>query len=338
MSARDPTAIAPETASPRDAPPVAMAGEIPPSVPIPLARRNRITLTIATVTVAVAALLILVKTAAWLVSGSVSLLASLADSALDLAISTVTWFAVRYAAKPPDDEHRFGHGKAEAFAGLFQAGAVALSTVVIVFEAMHQLASPEPVRAGFVAIGAMVFSLVMTAGLVVAQTWAIRQTGSLATSGERTHYLADFLSNVAVIAGIVAATVFGLAFVDALIGLGVAVLLAHGAFRIAISAADQLMDHEADAPTRAAILAAIGSDPGILGITNLRSRLSGPLMHVEADLLVASAVPLIDAHLMTEAATARIAARLPGADIRLRVVPDGVGSHAGAGTAPFPAS
>lgn len=288
---------------------------------ISLARRTRITLTIASVTVVVAALLIIAKTAAWLISGSVALLASLADSALDLAISTVTWFAVRYAAKPPDDEHRFGHGKAEAFAGLFQAGAVALSTVVIAFEAVHQFASPEPVRAGLVAIAAMVFSIVMTGGLVLAQGWAIRQTGSLATTGDRAHYMADFLSNLAVIAGIVAATWFGLAFVDALIGLGVAALLAQGAFSIARSASDQLMDREADEPTRAAILAAIGDDPRILGISNLRSRLAGPLMHVEADLLLDPALALGQAQILAEAAALRIESRLPGTDIRLRALP-----------------
>ncbi len=250
-----------------------------------------------------------------------ALLASLADSALDLAISTVTWFAVRYAAKPPDDEHRFGHGKAEAFAGLFQAGAVALSTVVIAFEAVHQFASPEPVRAGLVAIAAMVFSIVMTGGLVLAQGWAIRQTGSLATTGDRAHYMADFLSNLAVIAGIVAATWFGLAFVDALIGLGVAALLAQGAFSIARSASDQLMDREADEPTRAAILAAIRDDPRIIGISNLRSRLAGPLMHVEADLLLDPALALGQAQILAEAAALRIESRLPGTDIRLRALP-----------------
>lgn len=297
---------------------------------ISAARRAKITLAVASVTVLVAAVLILAKTAAWLISGSVSLLASLADSALDLAISTVTWFAVRYAAKPPDDEHRFGHGKAEAFAGMFQAGAVALSTVVITFEAVQQLVSPQPVRAGFVAIGTMAFSMVMTGGLVLAQSWAIRQTGSIATTGDRAHYTADFLSNLAVIAGIIAATWFGLAFVDALIGLGIAALLGLGAFTIARASADQLMDRETDDPTRAAIIAAIDDDPRILGITSLRSRLAGPLMHVEADLLLDPHLSLGDARILTEAAALRIESRLPGTDIRLRALP-----HAGPDPAPF---
>ena len=86
-------------------------------------------------------MLIAIKAAAWLASGSVALLASLADSGLDLLAALATFFAVRYAAAPPDAEHRYGHGKAEAFASLMQAGLVFASAALIGQEA---IAPPDP--------------------------------------------------------------------------------------------------------------------------------------------------------------------------------------------------
>ena len=152
--------------------------------------------------VGVAALLVTVKAFAWMASGSVALLASLADSTLDLVASTITFFAVRYAAVPPDDDHRFGHGKAEAFASLLQAGLVFASAALIGQEAIRSLLNPEPIVAEGWALAVMIFSIVMTFALITAQTWVLKRTRSVAVSGDRAHYASDLFSNLAALAGI----------------------------------------------------------------------------------------------------------------------------------------
>src|SRR5215207_8866702 len=133
---------------------------------------------VTTLSVGVAAILIAIKGAAWLSGHSVALLASLVDSGLDLVASLVTFFAVRYAAAPPDAEHRFGHGKAEAFASLTQAGLVFASGALVGEEAIRHIIDPQPVQAEGWAMAVMVVSVVLTVFLMRAQSRVLRQTGS----------------------------------------------------------------------------------------------------------------------------------------------------------------
>ena len=137
--------------------------------------------------VATALILVVAKAVIWMFSGSVALLASTADSGLDLLASSATFFAVRYAATPPDAEHRFGHGKAEAFASLIQAGLVFASAALIGQEAVRHLLSPQPVNNETWGMAVMGLSIVLTAGLIWAQTLLLRRAASVAVSGDRVH-------------------------------------------------------------------------------------------------------------------------------------------------------
>ena len=172
----------------------------------------------AVLSVAAASLLVALKGGAWIASGSVAMLASLADSMLDLVASLFTYFAVRFAATPPDREHRFGHGKAEAFAGLFQAGLVAVSGTLIAVEAVRRIADPQPVERAGLAIVVMMISIVVTGALIVYQSRAVAQTGSVAVKGDRAHYAADLGANVAVMLGIGAAAILQWTWADAMAG------------------------------------------------------------------------------------------------------------------------
>jgi cation diffusion facilitator family transporter len=271
----------------------------------------------------VAAALVLVGLKAWgqTASGSAALLASLADSALDLVASVVTLLSVRYAASPPDAEHRFGHGKAEALAGVFQAGLVALSAVLIAWTAIDRLIAPRPLQQEGVALTVMAVSLLVTGALVAYQSWTVRRTGSIATKGDRAHYLADFASNAAALVGIVLATRLGWLQADALAGLFVAAWLAHGAWGVASEAADHLLDREAPDETRARIRALALADPAILGVHDLRTRMSGPWLHVQMHVDVESGLTLVAAHALVVAAEARIRGEFPGADILIHPDP-----------------
>ncbi|MFZ4600830.1 MAG: cation diffusion facilitator family transporter [Caulobacterales bacterium] len=292
------------------------------------AEASAITRRIALASVAVAVVLIVLKAWAWFASGSVAMLSSLADSVLDFAASLFTYFAVRYAATPPDGEHRYGHGKAEAFAGLFQAGLVAVSAALILVEAARRIAAPEPVRAGEESLVVMGLSILLTSALVLAQSRAIAQTGSVATKGDREHYAADLTSNIVVVFGIAAGHFLGWSWADAAAGILVACWLALGAYEVARESADHLMDRELPDEDRARIEALARDDPAILGVHDLRTRSSGPFIHIQFHADLDPEISLKAAHEVVVAAEARIRTAYPAADVIIHPDPaDGVDPH-----------
>lgn len=283
----------------------------------------RLTTRAAGASLAVAVTLIALKAWAWWISGSVAMLASLADSALDLAASVITFYAVRYAAAPPDREHRFGHGKAEAFAGLLQGGLVAVSGVLIALEALPRFAVATPLTHSGESLAVMAVAIVLTAALVAYQTRAVRQTGSIATRADRLHYVGDIASNVAVVAGIIAGAYLGLTWADPVAALFVAAWLAYGSLKVAREAADHLLDREVSDETRARIRTLAESDKRILHVHDLRTRTSGPYVHVQFHAELDPDLSLEQAHEIVVAAEDRIRAEFPTADIIIHPDPKG---------------
>lgn len=274
--------------------------------------------------VGTALLLIGVKGGVWLMSGSVALLASAADSALDLAASVATFIAVRYAAAPPDREHRYGHGKAEAFAGLLQAGLVFASAALVGREAVARLIDPQPVENSVWAMAAMGVSILVTGALVSAQTRLLRKAGSVAVAGDRAHYAADLAANLAALAGIAGAALTGALWIDAAAGLLVALWLVWGAVGVFRAASLELLDHELDAEARARIKAVAADDARIRNVHQLRTRASGPRIHIQFHAGLAPDITLAEAHAIIEAAEARLLAAFPAADIIIHADPDGL--------------
>ena len=276
---------------------------------------------------ATACLLIAIKAVVWVVSGSVSVLASLADSGLDLMASLATFFAVRYAASPADAEHRFGHGKAEAFASLVQAALVLVSAALIGVEAAGRLIDPRPLDREGWAIGVMAASMAVTAVLVAAQTRVLRRTGSVAVAGDRAHYMADMASNAVAIIGIGGSVLLAAPALDAAAGLLVVGWLVWSAVQVFRQASRHLMDRELPDAEREALVQALFADDAVEGVHQLRTRASGPYVHIQAHIDVEPSLSLLQAHDIIEAAEKRLAALHPGADIILHVDPRGEAEH-----------
>jgi cation diffusion facilitator family transporter len=273
--------------------------------------------------VATALVLVTIKIAAWLASGSVALLASTADSALDLVASLVTFYAVRYAAAPPDAEHRYGHGKAEAFASLVQAGLVFASAALIGREAAGDLLHPRPIAAEGWAMAVMGVSIVLTAGLIAAQGRVLKRTRSVAVSGDRAHYASDLASNAIALVGIGASAWLGLAGIDALAALAIAALLLWGAIGVFREAAGQLMDHELSDEARARIVALMTEDRRLTDVHQLRTRASGPYVHIQMHVDLDPDLTLETAHQVIVAAEKRVLEAFPSADILIHADPRG---------------
>jgi cation diffusion facilitator family transporter len=284
----------------------------------------RLTAQVTWLSVLVGLTLMALKTAAWGFSGSTALLASAADSALDFIAALATFWAVRVAVKPADAEHRYGHGKAEAFASLLQAGLVFASAALIAREALANLLSPHPLHEEGWAVLIMGVSIAATLGLVQAQSWVIRRTRSLAIRGDRAHYLADLVSNAAAVFGVLAAKLSGDPRWDAAAGLVVGAWLIKGAIDVLRQASSELMDREVDEPARRRILELALNDPQVMGVHQFRTRASGPTLHVQMHMELEPHQTLAEAHDVVEAAESRILNVFPEMDLVIHADPFGL--------------
>lgn len=283
---------------------------------------ERLVMTASTLSVWVAALLVIVKLYTVIVSGSSSVLASMTNSGLDLIASLITFFAVRYAKTPPDKEHPFGHGKAEAFSALFQAGLVFASAALVMQDCVRHMLHPEPLQNTGLAVAVLIVSIVLTIALVSFQNMALRASQSVAISADRMHYLTDLVTNLIALVG-VAAAMLGFPVVDALAGFVMAGWFVWGAVQVLREAASHLMDEAMGEADVDRIEALVLEDPAILGVHQLRTRLSGPYIAVQMHIELSPRLSLSDAHRIIIAAENRLLAAYPNADILIHPDPKG---------------
>ena len=274
--------------------------------------------------VSVAITLIAAKAAAWIITDSVAILATLIDSLLDALASVVTLFAVRHALQPADPEHRFGHGKAEALAGLGQAAFITGSAVLLVAEAAGRLSSPQPVTHELLGIGVMGFSIVLTLCLVLYQQFVVRQTGSVAIGADRLHYVGDLLVNAAVIGALLATSLLGRGWIDPALALLVAVYILWSAWRIVRAVLDILMDRELPDADRLRIREIALAHQAVEELHDLRSRRSGTDTFIQLHIELDGAMSLTEAHEIADAVEADIRAAFPDAEVIIHQDPAGL--------------
>lgn len=273
--------------------------------------------------VAVACTLIIAKAIAWWLSGSVSMLAGLTDSALDGVTSMLNLLAVHYALRPADDDHRYGHGKAESLAGMAQALFIGGSAVLIAFQAYQRLQTPEPLGAPWLSIGVIVFSLLLTAALLMLQHRVIKQTGSNAVRADSLHYRSDLLLNGSILIALVLAGM-GFAQLDAWFGLGIAAYIFWSAIQIARESFSVLMDEELPTDVSQHMLELACSVPGVLGAHDLRTRISGNHWFVQLHLELPGELTLSVAHGISDQAAAAIHKAYPKAEVLVHADPQEV--------------
>ena len=274
--------------------------------------------------VAAAALMIAAKLGAWLVTDSVSLLSSLADSVMDVLASLINLFAVRHALQPADREHRFGHGKAEPLAGLGQALFITASAIFLIVEAVGRIMEPEPIARAPVGIGVMVFAIVVTTALVAYQRRVVRLTGSTAIRADALHYASDILMNVGVIAALALATTVGWGLADPIIAMAIAGVIIHAALRVAWSSIQQLMDHELPEKDRERIRRIVLEHPEVLDCHDLRTRRSGIDSFIQVHVEMDRSLTLLRAHEISDDVEARIREVFPHAEVLIHADPEGI--------------
>lgn len=280
-------------------------------------------LTAAKAAVALSLLFVLAKAWAWLESGSAALLSSLVDSSMDTLISFTNLLAIRYALRPADHDHRYGHGKIEGVAALAQAGFIAGSCVFIVLEAVRLLGSPEPMSAVNASIGVLVVATGVTFALTRYQAYAAKHTGSLAVQSDAAHYTGDVYINVGVIVSLLAGKYLGIQWIDPVIALIVAGWLLYTAGGIGRHAINMLLDREVEDSVRNEILAIVRKTPGVDDLHDLRTRRSGARLIMSMDIEVDPELTLNAAHEISKTVEARLLSIHPNAEIMIHIDPRG---------------
>jgi ferrous-iron efflux pump FieF len=272
---------------------------------------------------AVAVSLIIAKSVAWWISGSVSLLAGLTDSLLDGAASFLNLLAVHYSLRPADDDHRYGHGKAEALSGMAQALFIAVSGVLIAFQAVERIQNPQPLGAPLVGMVVMIFSIVLTLALLGLQHKVVRATGSAAIRADSLHYRSDLLLNASILLALTLAW-YGWQQLDAYFGLAIAVYILWSAVHIARETVSVLMDQELPSDVSTQMLELACGVPGVLGAHDLRTRISGNHWFVQLHLELPGSLTLSVAHGLCDQVADAIHQRYPKAEVLVHADPQEV--------------
>ncbi|MFC3175139.1 cation diffusion facilitator family transporter [Novosphingobium bradum] len=280
--------------------------------------------------IAVATLLLALKAFAALSTGSTAMLGSLADTGLDLVASIATLAGVWVAAQPDDAQHRFGHGKAEALAAMFQVVLISISALGLALRAVGQLIAGGRTEAAGEGIAVSAIAMAATLGLLAWQRHVIRKTGSLAISTDHVHYQSDLLLNLAVIAALALDQYLGVAGADPLFGLAIAAWLAWGAWGASHQAIEQLMDREWPADKKQRFLEVLARHPELRGVHDLRTRTSGNRDFVQFHVWVDRNMTVSAAHDVMDQIEAKIQAEFPGVEILIHPDPEG---HVDAGLA-----
>ena len=269
---------------------------------------------------ATAITLALIKALAWWQSGSVSLLAGLTDSLLDGAASLLNLIAVHYALRPADDDHRYGHGKAEALAGLGQALFIGVSAVLVAIHGVRRLLDPQPLGDTGVGIAVMVLSILLTGALLLFQRRVVRVTGSTAIRADSLHYRSDLLLNASILLALLLAS-SGLLWLDAAFGIGIAGIILWSALSVVREAAAVLMDEELAPEYTERMHALACGVPGVLGAHDLRTRRSGTLWFVQMHVELPADLPLEQAHACCVAVSEVIQGEFPHTDVLVHADP-----------------
>ncbi|NVJ96725.1 MAG: cation diffusion facilitator family transporter [Alphaproteobacteria bacterium] len=270
--------------------------------------------------VSVAATLVVAKAVAWWLSGSVAMLGSMTDSALDLIASLVTMFAVRTALLPPDDDHRFGHGKAEALAGLFQAAIMSGSAVFLLLESIGRIWEPGLVLRSDLVMAVSGAAIVLSLALVMFQSYVVRLSGSLAIAGDHLHYKGDLLLNLSVMIS-AWLSLQGVAVADGIFGVLIAGYILYGAQEIARPAIDMLMDKEFSDEERERIFNIVLESPHVLGLHELKTRTSGRDRFIQMHIEVDGTMTVEAAHFVADEIEATLGEFFPESDILIHVDP-----------------
>lgn len=258
--------------------------------------------------------LIFAKTFAWIITGSVVVLTTFVDSLMDAFSTGLNLIAVRYAILPADDDHRFGHGKAENLAALTQATFVAGSAFFLMIQAADRLMHPRPLVSLDMGLAIMFFSMFFTGILVLYQRYVIKKTNSGVVKAASLNFTMDLVTNLSVIFAL-GLSYLGLEWVDPLFAIIIGCLILYNAYQIGIDAIHHLMDRELSDEIKSHIFNLASGSANVLGVHAFRTRQSGQSFFIYLHLDIDENLSFKDAHLTCVAVITAIQTEYPNAEV-----------------------
>lgn len=272
------------------------------------------------------ALLMALKVGVGLAFGSIALLGDGVDSAEDLLASALAVITVRLALQPADEEHPYGHGKAESLAAISQAGLIAAGAVFIAVAAIRRALTHDVdivVVPSLIAVG---ITAAVNLGVGAYSRRAARITGSVAIASDARHLTTNVVQAVAVGAGLVLVGITGRHIFDPIVAVLLAAYLFWTAATIVRYALRELIDSALPDETLRLIEACLSHEAhGMRGYHALRTRKSGREIHIDVHVLVDPALTVSEAHLLVEHFESDLRGSVPGAVVGIHVDPDEAG-------------
>lgn len=273
--------------------------------------------------IVVAATLIIVKAFAWWQTGSIAILAAMTDSLVDLFASITNIFVLRFALQPADEDHAFGHGKAESLAALAQSAFITGSAAFLLLHGVQRLSEPQLVQGSELGMGISLFSIALTAVLVWYQIRVVKQTGSPAIAADSLHYQTDLYMNSAILLAMVL-NFYGVVYADALFAIGIALYILHSACKMFWEAMQSLLDKCLPQEEIDQIWLLALEQPNIISIHDLKTRRAGAVRFIQLHLEMEDDLPLVKAHEITDCLERKILAAFPHSEVIIHQEPTSV--------------
>ena len=277
----------------------------------------------ARLSVGAAAFLIALKTLTGVMTSSISVWASLLDSAMDIFASAINYYAVRAAAAPPDEDHRYGHGKAESLAGLFQSFVIGVSGLLLLWEAVRRVITPHPTASEWLGVGTMAVACGVSFALVARLRQVARKTDSPALNADAVHYATDVYTNGAALGALLLVALTGWTLADPLISILISGFILWSAVEVARESVNVLMDRRLPRAIDAKVASVVGRfrAEGVIGFHDLRTRRSGSLKFIDLHLEVEADQTLQQAHDLSVRVINAIKAEIPRSHVHIHTDP-----------------
>ncbi|MDG6786832.1 cation diffusion facilitator family transporter [Glaesserella parasuis] len=270
--------------------------------------------------VIVAATLIIAKAFAWWRTGSMAILAAMTDSLVDLFASLTNMLVLRFALQPADDDHTFGHGKAESLAALAQSAFITGSATFLLLQGIQRLTEPQLVQSSELGIAISLFSIVLTAALVLYQKKVVKLTQSPAIEADSLHYQTDLYMNAAILVAMIL-NIYGVIYADALFAIGIALYILFNAAKMCWEAVQSLLDKALPQEEVDQIWAIALQHPRIIGIHDVKTRRAGAIRFIQLHLELDDHLPLVVAHDITDSLEQKILAVFPHSEVIIHQEP-----------------
>ena len=273
--------------------------------------------------IAVACFLILLKAFVWWKTGSITMLAAMTDSVLDLFASLVSMFVLKFALQPADENHTFGHGKAESLAAIVQSAFISGSAIFILLQGFHKLTNPQLIEDSQLGILVSIVSIIVTAALVIYQKKVVKLTQSPAIEADSLHYQTDLLMNVAILIAMVL-NLFGLIYADAIFAILIALYIAFNALKMLWEAVNILLDIALPPEEIDQIVMIATKHPNIIGVHDILTRRSGAVRFIQMHLELSDHLTLLEAHDIADSLEQKILATFPMSEVIIHQEPTSV--------------